>query len=186
MEQTRLVAGLYHSLFGNINAFAMENEMKGLFLKKRQRVQTSDAYMEVMIGNVTYFNQVNACYLEMIEDMLRKKQFLSQREMEAKAAGIIARYKGNLHPYDQAVREELFRKHQTEYARIEELEFSYTYRKVENMLLSEVLLALVYPPNHRQLQPLFSSHSFYLEEFKKYTHLYTNFLIKNISYSGPK
>lgn len=185
MDNKLTVSSLYNQLFGNIDSFKYQNNIKSVILTKRNRAKNSKEFQESMLNNINYFELLNKEYIKLIETIFKSKEYLSERAFSNRITQQQSQIKRNvpnvlkdsINFYDS--------KYKTENAITEALEFDYTYRKVENDILSQLLLILCNENNYSTTKCLlYNSFEENIYEIKKYTEYYTNLLLKNLVFTS--
>ncbi|MCA9766729.1 MAG: hypothetical protein KC455_09975 [Carnobacterium sp.] len=183
MEKRMTIPSLYNDLFNMIDSFKYQSDIKGVILTKRNRAMTFKEFQKSMINNINYFDCLNKEYLDLITFMFENQEYLT----DVRLAGILTYLQPQIKedvPNLLISSTEFYKsKFKTENAITEALEFDYSYRKIENDILSQVLTVLCNNENFHMTKDLFyNSSKETIFEIKKYTEVYINLLLKNISF----
>lgn len=185
MANERLIGHIFSNLFDDINGFAYLTEVKGLVIRKRQRATSTQEFQQVMAGNMNYFNQLNEEYYQLVQTMVQNREFLTPQELKNKVMATQGALRGQGGLGQEAVLQGYTRRYQTDYDRIEAMEFDYCYRNIESDFLLQFLFALVEPANRAITQPLLSlPPAFVLAEVRKYMGFYTSHILQSSVIKG--
>lgn len=184
-ETNAIYGNIFSQIAGGLDSFHYKTTISEVLLKKRQRVQNSNDYIDTLLTNVTFFVEMKKEMLKILERMFTSKVIPNHARVEQEIFRIQGRKKLEVPAISIQNKAILNSKYNNNNAKIEAIEFDYAYHNFVNSLLIEIIGALTNNPSITN-QLFNSSAPFNVNKIDVYLQTYANMALENITFSGKR
>ncbi len=180
-----LYSNIFDTILSNKEPYSHQNGLKQTLLTKRNRVNSSTEYLDVMYNNISYLCEMNSLLTNYISTIFENKSFPSENANTSAINEYQIRTKQKLDSL-YADQKKLYNdKYPTIQSKLEAIEFDYSYWMTQNGILIDFLGLLSVQTNRPIINELLENNSENNVSFvKKYSVFHTNLLLQNISFTG--
>ena len=177
-----LYSNIFDTILSNKEPYSHQNGLKQTLLTKRNRVNSSTEYLDVMYNNISYLCEMNSLLTNYISTIFENKSFPSENANTSAINEYQIRTKQKLDSL-YADQKKLYNdKYPTIQSKLEAIEFDYSYWMTQNGILIDFLGLLSVQTNRPIINELLENNSEKNVSFvKKYSVFHTNLLLQNIA-----